>query len=218
MQSVGEQAIRSMTNWTDRLPEKGQQAVQKLTDGIRSVLNILPGDMQSIGSRLVEGLWNGITGMGAWLHRQISSFADSVLSGFRSVFGIHSPSALMRDSVGKYLALGIGEGFTETMPEVGKAALRAFQPLRQDAALITALNGQSAGISTGFTVSPTSTTVNNSYQYNSVQQSAPLAENTQNTAVFYLMIDSQPVAEAVVEKVDMRQGTTVTLKKRGVSV
>ena len=218
MQSVGEQAIRALTNWTDRLPEKGQQAVQRLADDIRSVLNILPGDVQSIGSRLVEGLWSGITGMGSWLRRQISSFADSVLSGFRSVFGIHSPSALMRDSVGKYLALGIGEGFTETMPDVGKDALRAFQPLRQDAALVSALNRQSAGISTGFTISPTSTTVNNSYQYNSVQQSAPLAESSQNTAVFYLMIDSQPVAEAVAERVDMQQGTTVTLKKRGVSL
>ena len=45
-------------------------------------------------------------------------FGKAVLNGIKKVFGIHSPSTVFRDEVGKNLALGIGEGFTDEMANV----------------------------------------------------------------------------------------------------
>ena len=42
------------------------------------------------------------------------------MSDIKGFFGIHSPSRLMRDEVGKYLAMGIGVGFEDEMGAVSK--------------------------------------------------------------------------------------------------
>ena len=60
----------------------------------------------------------------------LGDFADNWVTGIKDIFGIHSPSRLMRDEVGKNLALGIGEGFRSTMikeaEEMTKAIPRNF--------------------------------------------------------------------------------------------
>ena len=40
------------------------------------------------------------------------------MDGIKGFFGIHSPSRVMRDQVGKYIAQGIGEGFSDEMGSV----------------------------------------------------------------------------------------------------
>ena len=74
--------------------------------------------MLDIGKNLVQGLWNGITNAGNWLKDQISSFANGIIDGFKNTFGIHSPSLLMNKEVGRYVALGLGEGFTDNIKSV----------------------------------------------------------------------------------------------------
>lgn len=82
--------------------------------------------MADSGRNLVEGLWNGITGAGEWLKSKISEFGSGIIDGFKKSFGIHSPSTVMRDKVGKFLAQGIGVGFTDEMSEVGNDVTQAF--------------------------------------------------------------------------------------------
>ncbi len=89
----------------------------------------LPDKMLSIGRDIVTGIWNGISGAKDWLTDQISGFADGVISGFKDSFGIHSPSTLMRDQVGRYLAEGIGTGFAENMPDLSTMAQSAVDKL-----------------------------------------------------------------------------------------
>lgn len=67
----------------------------------------------SIGSNLIRGLWSGISNMTGWILNLIGGFANSVIKNIKGLFGIHSPSRVMRDQVGKYLAQGIGVGFTD---------------------------------------------------------------------------------------------------------
>ena len=38
----------------------------------------------------------------------------------KEALGIHSPSRVFRDEVGKYIALGVGEGFTDNIASVYK--------------------------------------------------------------------------------------------------
>ena len=74
--------------------------------------------MLSIGSDVVRGIWNGISGSAGWLADKVASFASGILDGMKNALGIHSPSRLFRDQVGKYIAQGIGEGFTDEMGSV----------------------------------------------------------------------------------------------------
>lgn len=74
--------------------------------------------IKDTGKDIVKGLWNGISNMGGWIAQKLKGFGNSVLSSIKDFFGIHSPSRVMADVVGKNLALGIGEGFTENIGAV----------------------------------------------------------------------------------------------------
>lgn len=78
-----------------------------------------------LGRNIITGIWQGIDNAKQWMIDQFTGLKDSVLNGLKSVFGIASPSKLMRDMVGKNLALGIGVGFMAEMPEIGEDAVQA---------------------------------------------------------------------------------------------
>ncbi len=71
-----------------------------------------------IGKNIVSGIWNGISSMVDWIKDKIMGFASSVTDWFKGFFGIASPSKLMRDMIGKNLALGISVGFTDNIDDV----------------------------------------------------------------------------------------------------
>lgn len=100
------------------------KAIPGIFDSIVGWFKSLPGKIWdaikgigSIGANLVNGLWKGITGMGGWLNDKIKGFGKSFISGFKKTFSIHSPSKVMRDEIGKYIALGIGKGVTDYSDE-----------------------------------------------------------------------------------------------------
>lgn len=76
------------------------------------------GEMAGVGKRLIEGLWEGIKNTKDWILEKISGFGDDILQGLKEFFGIHSPSTLMRDEVGKYIAQGVGVGFEDELSSV----------------------------------------------------------------------------------------------------
>ena len=76
------------------------------------------GEVQSIGSNLVSGIWEGISGSFEWIRDKITGWANDVTDYFKKMFGINSPSKLFKEQIGTNLALGVGEGFTDTMSDV----------------------------------------------------------------------------------------------------
>lgn len=89
--------------------------VKTIYNAVVNGVKNLPSKMLSIGKDVVRGLWNGISNMTGWVIDKIQGFGDSVLGGLKSFFGIESPSKVMRDEVGKFLAQGVGEGFKVEM-------------------------------------------------------------------------------------------------------
>lgn len=79
----------------------------------------IPG-MKSAGAELIKGLWNGIKDMKDWIIKKVKGFGDNILGGLKDFFGIHSPSRVMEDQIGKNLALGVGEGFKDNVKDVNK--------------------------------------------------------------------------------------------------
>jgi phage-related protein len=79
-----------------------------------------------IGKNIVFGLWNGISGSLNWIKNKISGWVGNVLNFIKKLFGIHSPSTVMRDEVGKYLAQGMGVGFDKELGNVYDDMQRAI--------------------------------------------------------------------------------------------
>lgn len=65
---------------------------------------------KTIGSNLVQGVIDGIKGMGNSLWNSLKDWANGVISSIKGFFGIHSPSTVARDQIGKMLVSGTVEG------------------------------------------------------------------------------------------------------------
>ena len=111
-------AINNVADFAISIANKGKEGAQNLFNNIVDTIKNLPSKLAEIGKNLVQGLWNGITSAGNWLKDKISSFAGGIIDGFKSTFGIHSPSIVMNKEIGRYLALGLGEGFNDNIKSV----------------------------------------------------------------------------------------------------
>ena len=100
--------------------------VFKLIEKLPEIFMHLISAIANIGIKLIEGLWEGISKAGAWLWEKITGFFGGIVDGIKGFFGIHSPSTLFRDQIGKNLALGIGEGFDDEMKTVARSMENAI--------------------------------------------------------------------------------------------
>ncbi|MEG2018068.1 MAG: tape measure protein [Clostridium sp.] len=98
----------------------GSSASSIATNALNSIINAFKGGF-NIGKDLIKGIWNGISSMGDWILNLIGGFAGNIIDGIKSFFKIKSPSRVMRDEVGKYLAQGVGVGFEEETPSLEKS-------------------------------------------------------------------------------------------------
>lgn len=95
-------------------------AAKKIFEIIVKALASLPSKMLSIGKNIVEGIWKGIWNMGGWIAKKIGDFAGGIVKSFKGFLGIHSPSRIMRDMVGRFIGEGIGVGIIGSFDTVRK--------------------------------------------------------------------------------------------------
>lgn len=95
-------------------------AAKKIFEIIVKAIASLPSKMLSIGKNIVEGIWKGIWSMGAWITKKIGDFAGGIVKSFKGFLGIHSPSRIMRDMVGRFIGEGIGVGILGSFDTVRK--------------------------------------------------------------------------------------------------
>lgn len=112
------QTIDKVKTFTKNMVSKAKEGAKNTFNAIVDTLKNLPNSMANIGKNIVEGLWNGIKGMGNWVTDKVKGFAKGILDGMKKALGIHSPSRLFKEVIGKNIALGVGEGFTDEMKNV----------------------------------------------------------------------------------------------------
>jgi phage-related protein len=91
-----------------------------IKDKVVNAFKELPEKMLTVGSDLVEGLWNGISNMTKWVTDKIKGFSSDVLGGIKKFFGIASPSKEMA-KIGKFLDEGLAQGIEKNKKKVTKA-------------------------------------------------------------------------------------------------
>ena len=58
--------------------------------------------------------------MTQWIKDKIFGFVKGITDSIKGFFGIHSPSTLFENAIGKNLALGLGVGFENEMDNVAR--------------------------------------------------------------------------------------------------
>ena len=106
------------------------------------------GDMIKIGGQLRQGLGQGMVNWAKNLYNKVKNLGKQVVSWFKGIFKIHSPSQVFADEIGKNLALGLGEGFENTMSDV---ASRMTNSIPTDFAINTSIKSSSETGQTGIT-------------------------------------------------------------------
>lgn len=107
---MGEGLIKAVPQLISEIP----QIITALVKGFAN----FDSNMKDVGKNLVSGIWEGIKNAKDWLLGKAKEWCGSVLNGIKGFFGIHSPSKVFRDEIGTNLALGLGEGFSNTMKDV----------------------------------------------------------------------------------------------------
>lgn len=78
-------------------------------------------DFLSLGENIVKGIWNGISQATEWIYDKISGWVGDVVQWIKDKLEIGSPSRVMADEVGFWMARGVGSGFEKEMQKVNKA-------------------------------------------------------------------------------------------------
>ena len=110
-------AIMNIINWFASLPGKAVEMAQGIFNAVAS----LHGKMLDIGKTIVNDIWEGVSGAAGWLFDQVGNFCSSIWEGITGFFGIHSPSTLMKETVGKNIGYGIGDGVIDSISYVENA-------------------------------------------------------------------------------------------------
>lgn len=149
-----EKLIMAFTNNLPKLIEMGITLIVKLAVGLIKAIPKLIANIPKIitalvegfknyfskimevGKNIVSGIWDGISNGFTWIKDKIKGWVGNVLSFIKKLFGINSPSKLFKDEVGTNLALGIGEGFEDTMDGVSEEMASAI-PTEFDTSIST---------------------------------------------------------------------------------
>ena len=125
--------IEAIPRLIERLPEIISAIVNGLLKGLAAI--------GEVGLELVKGLFNGISNAAKWLYEKVKGWASSVVGWIKDFFGIHSPSKVFADEVGKFIPPGITLGVEQAMP-------RAMRAMGDELAALTDIPLPGAGSTT----------------------------------------------------------------------
>lgn len=142
--------VNTIKNLPSTLSNLGKNAVSKLANAIASGISNIVGKAKnivsgikntftsfswgSIGSNIIKGIASGIAGAVGGLVNAAINAAKSAFNAAKKALGIHSPSRLFRDKIGKMMALGMGIGFEKNIPvdSMGKKLSGAVLKLKEE--------------------------------------------------------------------------------------
>lgn len=126
------------------------QIISKIPSIISQVKNAFTSvDWGSVGMNIIKGIANGLKGAAGAIVEAAKGAAESALNAAKNFLGIHSPSRVFRDQVGKMMALGMGIGFERNIPvkSMSTGVQRAVAGLQKS--VDTALSARSSDKTVG---------------------------------------------------------------------
>lgn len=106
-------AISQAANFVGQMASKASQAGQQFASNIINTLSSVPGRVASIGGQIVSGIANGISGAAGQVVSALRGVVDNAVNAAKAALGIHSPSRVMRNLIGKNIPRGIAVGIED---------------------------------------------------------------------------------------------------------
>lgn len=111
-------AISAVGSFAGSMASGALRAGQQFLSNLVNTLASIPGRMASIGSQIVSGLVNGITGSIGRVASSILGGVNDAIAKVKNMLGIHSPSRLFRDQIGRNIGLGLAQGISNSQAAV----------------------------------------------------------------------------------------------------
>lgn len=195
--------VHEVYEWGDSVLE----ACGNIWDDMTEFWGGLWDKMVDIGGDLIGGIVEGFKKGWEDLKSNVTEFGDTVVETFCDMFDINSPSKVMEDEVGKFLALGIGTGFDDEMDGVVKDMSKSV------GGIIDELTGaeMNADFSKNVTYTPAADTRAAAPDYTAASPAAA----SPTTIIF--AINSRELARETYADINEFIGKTVTLQVKGVA-
>lgn len=203
-------SIQKVIQWGSDMVAKGRQAASDLCNAVINGVANLPSQMASVGYNIVMGVWNGICNAAGWFRRQVSSFFSGIVDGVKSALGIHSPSKVFADEIGKWIPPGIGVGIEAEMPDLYKQMDDEMSALGKR--MQTAVNVETGKIAVDKKVS---TAYKVEKEKQEVFESGDTTVEISGETHVHVDLDSREIGEATTPIVDENMARIDTHKKRG---
>lgn len=102
-------AISTVVGWVAQFASNATSAASQFGNKLRDGLAAIPGTLGNIGSNIVQGLVNGVTGAAGKLVDAVKGAVDAAIQGAKNLLGIKSPSRVFR-KIGQYVMQGAALG------------------------------------------------------------------------------------------------------------
>ena len=145
-------AISAVGSFASSMASGALRAGQQFLSNLVNTLASIPGRMVSIGSQIVHGIISGITGSIGKVGSAILSGVKDAISGVKNFLGIHSPSRLFRDQIGRNIGLGLAQGISNSQA----AVMSSMNGMASD---IASTRFTTPDVATGYGLSPTRASV-----------------------------------------------------------
>ena len=128
------------------------QAIPKIIAAIPQIIagvttTLMEFDWAGTGMDIVNGIVEGIKNAGSNILDALWDSVKAAIDWVKEKLGIASPSKYMADNVGHWMALGVGEGFEDSMPETEMADTVKNTALSMDTAVNSGVASNANGIS-----------------------------------------------------------------------
>ena len=111
-------AISAVGSFASSMASGALRAGKQFLSNLVNTLASIPGRMVSIGSQIVQGIINGITGSIGKVGSAILGGVKDAIANVKNMLGIHSPSRLFRDQIGRNIGLGLAQGISNSQAAV----------------------------------------------------------------------------------------------------
>lgn len=145
-------AISAVGSFAGSMASGALRAGQQFLSNLVNTLASIPGRMASIGSQIVSGLVNGITGSIGRVASAILGGVNDAIAKVKNMLGIHSPSRLFRDQIGRNIGLGLAQGISNSQA----AVMSSMNGMASD---IASTRFTTPDVATGYGLSPTRASV-----------------------------------------------------------
>ncbi len=145
-------SVVSAVNWL----ALGSKIITLISNGIKALATSLPTALKtiantalngvkninwsSLGSAIINGIVNGLKWAGGSIKNVLLGYARDALSAAKSWLGIHSPSKVFADEVGKWIPAGIAVGIERNADAVTEAMNFVTDET------VNAMNGEPVGV------------------------------------------------------------------------